>query len=78
MVIAMKGASFHLGVSKTKDFTPTIFTVHIKLKHHNMFIFSDQGGIKESVRFFEEKEIDVSKLHDNAYKQFWKSERYSK
>ena len=44
MVIAMKGASLHLGVAKTKEFTPTIFTVHIKLKHHNMFIFSDQGG----------------------------------
>ena len=41
MVIARKGVSFHLGVSKTKDFTPT---VHIKLKHHNMFIFCDQGG----------------------------------
>ena len=31
MVIAMKGASLHLGVAKTKEFTPTIFTVHIKI-----------------------------------------------
>ena len=30
MVIAMKGASLHLGVAKTKEFTPTIFTAHIK------------------------------------------------
>ena len=31
MVIAMKGAILHLGVAKTKEFTPTIFTVHIKI-----------------------------------------------